>query len=171
MLKLSMDNLRIPLKPWVKKLSYLRKGNFYDGEKMQDHERKSHKLTAKLNCEYFFIAAESQDYPRPTIDRCRALSFSLPYLTWKIKKAVFISNRKRLQFPQIVKFANDFALIKVPVDLICVLRLGCVFMIDIACRRLYKEADAGTRKIRPEVLTKIGGINLKLRNFNLHLNF
>ena len=67
-----------------------------------------------------------------------------------------------------MKFANDFALIKVPVDPICVLRLGCVFMIDIACRRLYKEARAGTRKIGPEVLTKIAGL---IFNFDLHLNF
>lgn len=52
-------------------LCFSKKENFYDGVKMQDHERKSHKLTAKISCESFFIAAESQDYPSPTIEQSR----------------------------------------------------------------------------------------------------
>jgi hypothetical protein len=65
---------------------------------MQDHERKSHKLTAKLNCEYFFIAAESQDYPRPTIEPLSRIVFfpAVPDL----------ENKKKQYSFQIVKDCN-----------------------------------------------------------------
>ena len=78
------------------------KESFMRAKKMQDHGLKSHKLTAKLSCEYFFIAAESQDYP---------LSYSrtVPVPDLENKKTAIIIH-KRLQYPQIVKFA--FSLIK-----------------------------------------------------------
>ena len=90
----------------INHLSYARKRKFYESEKNARPRPKSHKLTAKLSCEYFFIAAESQDYP---------LSYSrtVPVPDLENKRLQFIKDcnfRKswNLHFPLIKGFSTWF---------------------------------------------------------------